>query len=314
VLSAEAGARELDWHGVRTWRPEQGWLWLHLDRTDVSARSWLESEAGLDPVTVGALLEEETRPRLVPVDGERMLVILRGVNLNPGAEPDDMIALRALFGADRVITLRQRRLLVVQDVRDAIAAGRGPRTPGELLVQIAGGLVDRQVPVVDHLEDVVDDVEERLLDGQSRDMRSRIAEFRRQVIGLRRYLAPQRDVLARTPHENLPWLSTEQRARLREIADRQMRLVEDLDAARDRAAIAQEELAGRLSEQMNRNTYLLSIVAAIFLPLGLLTGLLGINVGGIPLAESSFGFAIVSGILTVLAITMVLVLRMLRLL
>ena len=80
------------------------------------------------------------------------------------------------------------------------------------------------------------------------------------------------------------------KARLRESADRVTRYVEDLDSARERAAVIRDELEGRLAEQMNKTMYVLSIVAAIFLPLGLLTGLLGINVGGIPGAENPLAF------------------------
>ena len=89
-----------------------------------------------------------------------------------------------------------------------------------------------------------------------------------------------------------------------EIAERMARFVEDLDSARERAAITQEELNNRLSEQMNKAMYLLSIIAAIFLPLGLLTGLLGINVGGIPGTESKWAFSIVTVILVGLAIAL----------
>jgi len=82
------------------------------------------------------------------------------------------------------------------------------------------------------------------------------------------------------------------RMRLRETSDRTTRYVEDLDAIRDRAMVTQEELNNRLAEQMNKTMYVLSIVAGIFLPLGLLTGLLGINVGGIPGTENKWAFTI----------------------
>jgi zinc transporter len=78
---------------------------------------------------------------------------------------------------------------------------------------------------------------------------------------------------------------------LREEADRVVRYVEDLDSARERAAVTQEELVNRVSEQINSRTYVLSVAAAIFLPLGFLTGLFGINVGGIALAENPSGFS-----------------------
>lgn len=100
-------------------------------------------------------------------------------------------------------------------------------------------------------------------------------------------------------------LNEASRVHVRELTERTSRFVEDIDSARDRAAITQEELNNRLSEQMNKAMYLLSIVAAIFLPLGLITGLLGINVGGIPGAENKLSFLIVTVFLVVLAVILV---------
>jgi hypothetical protein len=76
------------------------------------------------------------------------------------------------------------------------------------------------------------------------------------------------------------------------IPDRLIRYIEDLDSVRDRAAVTQEELVNRLSEQVNTRMYVLSLVAAVFLPLGFLAGLLGIDVGGIPGAENQSAFLI----------------------
>ena len=89
--------------------------------------------------------------------------------------------------------------------------------------------------------------------------------------------------------------------RLREIGDRTTRYVEDLDAIRDRATVTQEELNSSLTEQMNKTMYVLSIVAGIFLPLGLLTGLLGINVGGIPGTENEWAFTVFCVLLLIIA-------------
>ncbi len=76
-----------------------------------------------------------------------------------------------------------------------------------------------------------------------------------------------------------------------------IRHLEDLEAVRDRAVVTQEELVNRLSDQLNKRMYVLSIIAAIFLPLGFFTGLLGINVGGIPGAENPWAFTIFLGLL-----------------
>jgi zinc transporter len=164
-------------------------------------------------------------------------------------------------------------------------------------------------PVIDELDDITDGLEDELLTGESREIRHGLRDARRTAIALRRYLAPQRDAMARLQTEDAPWLDGRQKARLREVTDRVQRYVEDLDEVRERAAVVQDELMNRLSEQMNRNMYLLSVVAAIMLPLGFLTGLLGINVGGIPGADSSIGFMIVCALLAGIGIVEVLLVR-----
>ena len=136
--------------------------------------------------------------------------------------------------------------------------------------------------------------------------------MRREAIGLRRHLAPQRDALARLQQEDQPWLDASHRMRLRETADRVLRIVEELDELRERAAIIQDELMNRLSEQMNRTMYVLTVVASILLPLSFITGLLGINVGGIPLAENHLGFAIIVAILAIVGTLQILIFRRLK--
>jgi zinc transporter len=268
---------------------DEGFVWLHLDYASEHAQTWLREHSDLEELVSEVLLTEETRPRSITMN-DGLLVTLRGVNMNPGADPEDMVSIRIWINRHRVITTRHRRMLIIDDLKQAIEHGHGPCSPGEFLVYTADLLARRMADVVDELDDAVDMLEEEVLTAQSYQLRGRIADVRRQAIALRRYLAPQREAMTRLCNEPVVWLSDDDRIRLREVADRMMRYVEDLDSARDRASVTQEELLGRLSEQMDRRMYVLSIVAAIFLPLGFLTGLLGINVGGIPGAENKHAF------------------------
>jgi len=292
VLDGRGGSRLLDWEGVRSWKPEDGPLWLHLDAASEATRRWLVDESGLDDVACESLLADDPRPRSV-VRGDALLAVLRGVNVNPGADPEDMVALRLWIEDHRIVTSRRRRLMAVQDVGDALAAGSGPTRTGELLVELCDRLASRMAVVLSDLDDEVDRLEDEVLTAERYELRARLGEIRREAIGLRRYLAPQRDALSRLYTERVSWLTEMDRAYLREVSDRVLRYVEDIDSARERAAVAQDTLNGRLSEQMNRNLYVMSTVAAIFLPLGLLTGLLGINVGGMPGVDSPGAFAVV---------------------
>jgi zinc transporter len=283
-----------------------GFRWVHLELEAEDARGWLHERSGLNEIECEALLADETRPRATPM-GEGLLLILRGVNLNPGADPEDMVSIRLWADEKRVITVRRRRLLALEDIQSQMRKGRGASNVGEFVAELADRLVERMAGVVGSLDEGLDAVEED--DRAAQEQRMALVDLRRQSIALRRHLAPQRDALARLSTERISWLAEHERLLLREVLDRTTRYVEDLEAARERAALTQEELSNRLAEQMNRRMYALSVVAGVFLPLSFLTGLLGINVAGIPGAETWWAFAAVSASLGVFAVGEVILFR-----
>jgi len=291
ILDGTGGGKRVGWDEIGAWKPKQGVLWVHLNYSIAKAQEWLYEKSGLDEVISDALTEEDSRPRCTSFH-EGLLLGLRGVNLNPGADPEDMVGVRIWFEKDRIVSTRRRKVLSISDIQAAIEQGNGPESLSDFLVQATGRMMERMQQVIDDLEDAVADVEDQVLTSENHQLRSALAALRRQAISLRRYLSPQREALSRLLTEKIFWLDESDRIRLREVYDQLMRHIEDLDEARDRAAVTQEQLINSLSEQMNNKMYILSIVAAIFLPLGFLTGLLGINVGGIPSADSKLGFTV----------------------
>jgi len=288
-LDGQGRGKSLSWEQLNF--PQQGneFLWIHLDYTHPEAQQWLMEQSGLDQVVVEALIAEDTRPRS-SIMKNGLLIMLRGVNTNPSSNPEDMVSIRLWIEEGRVISTRKRQLLSINDLKVAIANNDGPTSPGELLVMLSDRLVARMSSTISDIDEEVDQLENEMVESENAMLRQKLAAVRMQVISIRRYLAPQRDTMSRLSQDKVPWLSDIDRIRLREISDRVIRYVEDLDAVRDRAAVVQEELVNRLTEQMNKRMYMLSMIAAVFLPLGFITGLLGINVGGIPGAENPLGF------------------------
>ena len=311
LLDGQGGGRELTWQELTGWNAAQGTVWVHLDRMNPASQEWVRNDSGLDPVVAEALLAEETRPRAFPFrDG--VVVILRGVNLNKGFSPEDMVSIRVWIDPHRVITLRYRRLAAAQDLRESVASQTGPGDSAAFLVMLAERLVERMAPVINDLEENTDDCEDQIVEGTNPDLRRRLAELRRQVIGFRRHLAPQRDVMAWLQARPGDWGGIGHEADVREAANHLIRYVEELDAIRERAGVMQEELAGKLAQRTTSIMFLLTILSGVFLPLMFLTGLLGINVGGIPGSQHPWGFAIVCGILAGIVLAQVMVFRRLK--
>ncbi|MDH3349077.1 MAG: zinc transporter ZntB [Desulfobulbaceae bacterium] len=293
---------------VNQWQPEDGFLWLHFDYALDVAIDWINDQSEINDVAKEYLLAEDTRPRVAHIKNS-LLVSLRGINLNPGSDPEDMIAVRLWADQYRVISTTRRNLLSISEIAGGMEEDGEPANSSLFIVELISRIVDRMDDNINGIEERLADCEEQVIGLGSTSLRKQLSEIRRESLALRRYLAPQREALSRLCNEKIPWMGTNSIYRLREVADQQIRYIEELDSIRDRAMIIHEELVSSLSEQMNARMYVLSLVTVIFLPLGFLTGLFGVNVGGIPGAENKAAFYFFVGILTGLALVLLFFLK-----
>ena len=293
-LDGIGGGQQKTWHPT-IHQEKPGFEWLHLRSDDPGAVAYMR-ELGLDPKLIEALSAIETRPRMQLLENG-VLINLRGVNTNPGADPEDMVAIRIWFNSEIIISARkhERRLLSIEDLRQNIESGKGPKSPAEFVSAVVEKLANRISDVVEAIDDELTSVETALdkREDNVRQIQQRLSELRKQTAAIRRYLAPQREALAEL-HRSGTHLSEDDRHAIRYQADRITNYVEDLDLARERAIVLHGELQNNIAEQQNSRMYLLSIVATIFLPLSFLTGVFGMNVAGLPGMENPQAFNVVA--------------------
>ena len=290
LLDGTGAGREVEPGEIEHWTADHELLWVHIDMNRPASRKWLRDRDDVDDVIENALLAVETRPRAVASD-RGLLLVLRGVNTNPGAVPDDMVAIRLWVETNRIISCRRRKLLGVQDIAEAVRDGRGPTTAGDFVVRLVERLADRIGDFVDQIEGAVEKAEHESGESNFTTQRAEVGALRRQTAAIRRYLAPQRDALDKLYRHAGPLFSEQEIDELREQADRTTRFLEDLELVRERAIVLQEELMNRIAQEQNSRVYLLSVIAAIFLPLTFVTGLLGMNVAGLPGTSNPLAFA-----------------------
>lgn len=267
-----------------------GLVWIRLNLN--TAHTFLKKMGTIPALVKAILLAKETRPRTLAYDNT-LIATFRGVNLNPGSVPEDMVSVRVWMKENLIITVHNRPLASISDIEKALRESLGPKTVAEFLQTLLRTLIDKSAEVVSALGDRLDHVEDILSEKPDSTHRSLLNDMRRRLILLRRYLLPQRDAITRIPVDKLSWLTDVDLMHLREISDASTRLLEDLDAERERANVIHEELFAVAQEALNKKMYLLTIVAVIFMPLSFITGLLGINVGGIPGATFRYGFFVV---------------------
>lgn len=264
--------------------------WLHFDLNDPAFDTW--SRTHLPHAAAKALTQSETRPRC---DGSPhgMIVNLRGVNLNPGAAAEDMVSVRLWATEKLIVSARRYKIFAVDTIRADMAAHRAPKSVAAFLAALTFGLTKRIEAVSLSCAEMADAVEDLAFDPDAAPPHD-LPELRQRLIKIRRFVRPQSEAL-RIMGEGTIWpLDDTSRDYMRDTINRNQRTLEELDATTDRLAAIQDHEDAQAAIALGRNTYVLSIIAAVFLPLGFLTGLFGINVGGMPLLDSQNGFIIVT--------------------
>lgn len=312
VLDGQGGARPIDWDACRHWRPAapEQTLWLHMDRTVAGVETWLTGELGFADATAEALVEDETRPRAFR-EGDALVTVLRGINMNPNAEPDDMITLRMWASAHRVLTLRRRPLQTPSELVAQLDRGAGPHRTGDLVTEMIVQMVEKIGASVNDMNDAIDRLEQEPVDDVEATL-GRIATIRRNCLGLQRHMSPQHEALVHIARDPPSWMSQNNCRDVRETIDTLKRYLEDLDVSKESAIVLQDDLNSRAAARSNRTVYLLSVAAAIFLPLSFITSLLGVNVGGVPGLHEPNGFWILLALLGGLTVIQLLIFRWLK--
>ncbi|MDC7787525.1 transporter [Rhodoplanes sp. TEM] len=266
-----------------------GWLWLHFSLVDTRGCAFLRSFADLPPDAVDALTGPDTHQQLQAEDD-----CVYGVFADLGRELEGVTdEVRLLHFAMRercLVSARRRALNAVDEVRQALRAGRRIDSPATLIEQVVDHVVDAIDRLADTLALEMDRIEERILDLETTDERRKLGVFRRTTVRLHRQLAGLRALFRRfeeiEPEELAPGLRIDA-VRLSQRLDG---LDQEIDALRDRARMLQDELSSQLAEETNRNLRALSIVTILFLPPTLVAGFFGMNLKGIAFAEGEAGF------------------------
>ena len=296
VLDKKGFAKEITFDEIDSYNSRDNLLWLHFNYTKNEAKEWISTKSGIDNIAVDALLADETRPRTI-VLGDNLLLALRGVNLDPNSKPEDMKSIRLYISDNLILSTSRRTILSVVEMTEELKKGIGVKSASEFLIELTYKMTDRIDTVIDKIHDRSERLEDNILESKLKNQRSDILNIRREIIILKRYLTPQKEALVKLYNEKISWLNEYQKIELRETNDQLIRHIEELDTIRDKIILIQDELVNNLSQELNSKMYIMAIISAIFLPLTFLTGLLGINVGGIPGAENENAFYIFTIIL-----------------
>jgi zinc transporter len=268
---------------------QRAFAWLHFNLSHAHAERWIERHAGLPDAFFDALRETSHSTR-IERDDDALVAVLNDVHFDFGFEPSDISTLWICVRPHLVVTARTRPLRSVDALRTEVRNGRSPRSTVELLEQLMRTQAASLVDILRGVTSKVDDVEDQLLAGRRPKERSRLGTLRRLLVRLQRLLAPEPAALFRVLHHPPAWMAEDDLQQLRGSTEEFSVVLRDMQGLQERIKLVQEEMAASVNEDNNRSLFVLTVVTVLALPINILAGLFGMNVGGVPLAESPHGF------------------------
>lgn len=232
---------------------------------------------GLHRLALEDLGDVQQRSKVEAYD-DHLFVIARMARLAPEL---DLEQIGVFLGDGFVITFQERPGDVLEPLRQRIRTGRGrirQSGPDYLAYAVVDAVVDHYFPVAEAYADRLDDLEDEIVGRPTRETMTRLHGIKRELMALRRAVWPMRDALNALVREPGPLVQRETLVYYRDTADHAFQVLDLVETYRDIAGSLTDLYLSTVSNRMNEIMKVLTIFAAIFIPLGFITGVYGMNV------------------------------------
>ncbi len=285
----------LAWMGGAGQRVKGEFVWLHFNLSNAASEKWLKSHAGLADEFYETL-HQGSRSTRIEVADDTLIAVVNDVLHDFSFEASDISTLWINVAQDVVISARRTPLQAIEHLRQAVRQGEAFRSSVELLTHLLRDQADVLVDIVRKAVMRVDQIEDNLLAGRMRHKREDLGSMRRVLVRLQRLLAPEPAALFRLLQRPPVWMDELDTQGLRQSTEEFAVVLSDMSSLQERIKLLQEEIAARVNEENGRSLFVLTIVTVLVLPINIVAGLLGMNVGGVPLSEHPDGFWIIVAI------------------
>lgn len=291
----------LEWLKINEGKSDLEFVWLHFSLSNVSAEKWMGEHLPL-PEHFFETLHEGAGSTRVEQEEDSLIAVINDVMYDFSFDASQIASVWMCVQHNCVISARMQPLRSVDRLRVAVKAGEEFSSPVSLLVHLLRDQADVLQKIERDSASKVDQIEDGLLIGRVNITRETLGSLRRLFVRLRRLLAPEPATLFRLLNRPPAWFMKDDARELREATEESSAVLSDIAALQERTKLLQEEISAHTTEQTNRSVFLLTIATVLALPINIIAGLFGMNVGGIPLAQEPHGFWVVVAIIAVFAV------------
>ncbi len=228
-----------------------------------------------------------------------IFLIVHGINYTAETDIVETSQVELFIGQNFVVSHHSLPMYSCNAVQQLVEEDTYPLKRGAdfLAHQIIDTIIDNVMPTIDIMNDIADDIEEEAIHNPRKGTIEEILKLKRSTMRLHRVMAPQREILNRFSRRDFSIISEEAQIFYRDVYDHLVRIEELNMNIRDRSDNALSTYMSSIANRQNETMKVLSIVAAIFLPLTLLAGIYGMNFEYMPELTWHWGYFAVLGVM-----------------
>src|SRR5215212_5487551 len=254
-------------------------LWVDLAAPTADEFTILSDTFHFHPLAVEDALAEVPHPKIEPYDGY-VYLILHGIDFRAAQHRFATHDTDFFLGPNYLVTVHYGQIRTIAEMHE-ICERNGQilnEGPVALMHRIIDLMVDHYRPEVEKLEARLDTLEENVFEQPGHNMVRDILSLKRDINSLRRVVLPQRDVVGRLARREFGFVSDELAYRFRDVFDHLVRLSDEALLLQDRVTSILDAHLSNVSNRLNQQMKLLTLVTVIALPFTVLGGLFGMNV------------------------------------
>jgi magnesium transporter len=254
-------------------------FWADIEAPDEADRRLLTDVFHFHELAVEDAIAEIHHPK-IETYGELLYLILHGIAADADQSGFETQDVDFFVGRNFLVTVHQAPSRSIESeravcLRHAELLDDGPLG---LCHRIVDRMVDHYAPEVEALEQRLELLEQQVFEHSDSNPMKALLELKSDVAALRRVTLPQRDAVGRLARREYPQITERLAYRFRDVYDHLVRLADEAMALQDRVTGLLDAHLSNQSNRLNQVMKVLTLIATIFMPLTVLTGVYGMNV------------------------------------
>jgi len=263
-----------------------GLTWVNVVSPDVETAQELAERFGWHPLDVEDIVSKRQRPKVDDYEDEGYLfAVLHFPIYDKKVQRLNAAELDLFIGHDYVVTIPNAALHPVTRLFARCAEDEQQREQlfargsGRLLYEVLDDLFDYCFPILDKIAHKLDGIEDEMFEGRSQEVVRDISNVKQEIISYRKIIKPERSTLRLLERHVERFLPQELELYFDDIVDAAERIWDLLDNFKEVVEALEDTNESVISHRQNDVLRILTIFSVTMLPLSLLAGIFGMNVG-----------------------------------